>query len=64
MAVMQYVDGAWRGIGMFGCKDVNDEQGFVVKDIRDPISRFRIIFRRSTDFFGRITLYNLDIVEI
>jgi hypothetical protein len=60
--LMQDVDGTWEEIDCFACLDVNDEQSFKVTDIKLPLSRFRLVFNKSTDFFGRITIYNLDIL--
>jgi hypothetical protein len=60
---MQDVEGKWEEIDCFACCDGNDEQSFIVRDMNVALTRFRLVFRKSTDFFGRITIYNLDILD-
>ena len=56
-------DGKWGDIDTFLCLDINDEQVFSVSGLNVTLSRLRLVFRKSTDFFGRITIYNLDILS-
>lgn len=41
--------------------DVNSTQTFPVTATQ-PLKRVKIIFEESTDFYGRITVYKLDIL--
>ncbi|KAI8071437.1 galactose-binding domain-like protein [Gongronella butleri] len=47
-------------LATFYPQDINSEQSFPVA-IASPIQRLKLIFEESTDFYGRITLYKLDI---
>lgn len=42
-------------------EDVNSTQVFQVMP-NEPVQRLKIIFEESTDFYGRITMYKLDIL--
>ncbi|KAI8641264.1 galactose-binding domain-like protein, partial [Parasitella parasitica] len=42
-------------------EDVNSTQTFDLKETK-RVKRFKIIFEESTDFYGRITMYKLDVV--
>lgn len=43
-------------------QDINSLQTFKVDNNDTPIQRLKIIFEESTDFYGRITIYKLDIL--
>ncbi|KAI8602693.1 galactose-binding domain-like protein [Dissophora ornata] len=60
---------AWTDAGeyvemmRFYPEDINPLQSFpVAEDERQTTSRVKIVFESSTDFFGRITVYMLDIL--
>ncbi|XP_066273851.1 nuclear receptor 2C2-associated protein-like isoform X2 [Branchiostoma lanceolatum] len=42
-------------------EDVNSVQRFTIKEA-PSVKRLRIVFPSSTDFFGRVTVYKLDII--
>ncbi|KAF7732831.1 Nuclear receptor 2C2-associated protein [Apophysomyces ossiformis] len=48
-------------LGSFYPEDINSTQTFDLKP-NEPVQRLKIIFQESTDFYGRITLYKLDIL--
>ncbi|KAI9304187.1 galactose-binding domain-like protein [Cunninghamella echinulata] len=43
-------------------QDINPLQTFKVDNNDTPIQRLKLIFEESTDFYGRITIYKLDIL--
>ncbi|KAM9992942.1 hypothetical protein ACTFIY_010406 [Dictyostelium cf. discoideum] len=44
-------------------KDINTTQQFPIDSIKNTnIKQIKILFPQSTDFFGRITIYQLDIL--
>jgi hypothetical protein len=43
-------------------EDVNRAQLFVLKPLADPIQQIKLVFLQSTDFFGRITIYDLQLL--
>lgn len=47
-------------LGTFYPDDVNSTQVFPVPSTQ-PLKRMKIIFEESTDFYGRITIYKLDV---
>ncbi|KAH8548770.1 galactose-binding domain-like protein [Umbelopsis sp. PMI_123] len=48
-------------LGTLYPEDVNQPQSFNVL-CPQPVQRLKLIFEESTDFFGRITMYKLDIM--
>eukprot|EP01088_Endostelium_zonatum_P004684 TRINITY_DN15993_c0_g1_i1.p1 TRINITY_DN15993_c0_g1~~TRINITY_DN15993_c0_g1_i1.p1 ORF type:complete len:116 (+),score=18.03 TRINITY_DN15993_c0_g1_i1:209-556(+) len=50
----------WRDGGEINLEDNNREQTFSVS--LTDVKRLKIIFQKSTDFYGRVTLYKLDIL--
>jgi hypothetical protein len=48
-------------IGQFYPEDINSSQTFSF-DATEPLKRLKIIFEESTDFYGRITVYKLDVI--
>ncbi|KAI9470024.1 MAG: galactose-binding domain-like protein [Benjaminiella poitrasii] len=48
-------------IDTFYPEDINSEQTFNCEPTQ-PLKRVKIIFEESTDFYGRITLYKLDVL--
>ena len=45
-------------------EDVNALQDFQISSVPVPIKFLRIVFPSSTDFFGRIIIYKLDILGV
>lgn len=61
-------DGGWKEISKFYPMDVNDVQEFTIPEDQDSAitangGRLRIVFHSSSDFYGRVTVYTLDILE-
>ncbi|KAJ3071489.1 Nuclear receptor 2C2-associated protein, partial [Quaeritorhiza haematococci] len=53
----------WSTILNFYPADINTLQTFAVEETnRKACKKFRIVFNGSTDFYGRVTVYTLDIV--
>ena len=48
-------------LGDFYPEDMNAEQVFRV-GLRKAVDRFQLVFNKSTDFFGRVTIYKVDIL--
>ncbi len=59
---------SWIEMATINCQDINDPQSFEI----DPsliasggqlinLKKLKIMFTESTDFYGRITLYNVDL---
>ena len=48
-------------LGDFYPEDINSEQVFQVGQ-KKPVERFQIVFNKSTDFFGRVTIYKVDVL--
>ncbi|ORZ10199.1 galactose-binding domain-like protein [Absidia repens] len=48
-------------LARFYPQDINPMQSFAVS-CDQPIQRLKLIFEESTDFYGRITIYKLDIL--
>ena len=42
-------------------EDVNRRQMFELPEGHDRIQCMRLVFEKSSDFFGRITIYELDV---
>ncbi|KAF9301958.1 Nuclear receptor 2C2-associated protein [Mortierella antarctica] len=56
-------EGAFVDMTRFYPDDINPLQSFPIAEAdRHIASRIKIIFESSTDFFGRITVYKLDIL--
>jgi hypothetical protein len=55
----------WKPICKFYPEDINPLQVFDVKaeGLTDsgPVTKFQILFKESTDFYGRVTIYTLDV---
>ena len=52
----------WVLFGTFLYQDVNTDQIFKVDGDSFTASEFKICFQEATDLFGRITLYNMDLI--
>jgi hypothetical protein len=50
-----------QDLGTLYPEDVNSTQSFTVK-CAAPVQRLKLVFEESTDFFGRITMYKLDVL--
>lgn len=48
-------------VGLVYPEDINDLQHFAVDTKGKAIAALRILFEESTDFFGRVTLYTLEL---
>lgn len=56
-------DADWRCVLDFEPEDVNDKQDFVLpENSGDKVRLLRIEFTGSSDFYGRVTIYNLDVI--
>lgn len=42
-------------------EDINSEQTFNLLKTVESVSKIKFIFNKSTDFFGRIVVYNLEL---
>lgn len=54
----------WRLIAQVFPEDINRRQTFALTSSGNPardLVRLKIVFEESSDFFGRITLYNLEL---
>lgn len=53
----------WRLLTSIYPEDVNRKQRFDISSSLDnaPITSMKLIFEESSDFFGRITIYDLDV---
>lgn len=54
-------DGDFSSIGQFYPEDDNSLQSFPIQEA-PAVDKVKIIFENSTDFFGRIVVYSLDIL--
>lgn len=60
----------WQVVAKIFPEDTNRRQTFALTSDGDQIAigqlkdlvRVKVVFEESSDFFGRITLYNLDII--
>ncbi|ESO13231.1 hypothetical protein HELRODRAFT_188174 [Helobdella robusta] len=55
----------WKEIMEFFPKDISSEQIFNCKESGnqlEPVKKLKIVFQSSFDFFGRVTIYKLDII--
>ncbi len=52
----------WKHVMDFWPSDVNERQVFRFPPGVTGGQHFQILFKSSTDFFGRITIYDLDIL--
>ncbi|KAL0092493.1 galactose-binding domain-like protein [Phycomyces blakesleeanus] len=50
-------------LSTFYPEDINPTQIFDIQH-KEPIQRLKIIFEESTDFYGRITVYKLDVIGV
>ncbi|ORX95329.1 galactose-binding like protein [Basidiobolus meristosporus CBS 931.73] len=48
-------------LGRFYPEDNNDVQEFSLED-QTPVKKLKLVFESSTDFFGRITIYRLEVI--
>ncbi|CAE7141128.1 unnamed protein product [Rhizoctonia solani] len=57
----------WQAIAQIYPEDINRRQTFDLTpstneiDLSKGVSRLKVVFEESSDFFGRITLYNLEL---
>jgi len=59
---VQSAEGQWETKQNVYPEDVNRRQIFEL-DLGDvPIRTLKLVFEQSSDFFGRITIYDLDIL--
>ena len=42
-------------------QDINDEQSFTINQQRESVTQLKITFTNSSDFFGRITVYQFNV---
>ena len=49
-------------LGAFYPEDINSTQTFPLPSSENRVQRLKIIFEESTDFYGRITVYKMDIL--
>ncbi|KAI9319457.1 galactose-binding domain-like protein [Dichotomocladium elegans] len=49
-------------LGSFYPEDVNSTQTFSFDNTNSRIQRLKIVFEESTDFYGRITIYKMDLL--
>ncbi|XP_060599006.1 nuclear receptor 2C2-associated protein-like [Ruditapes philippinarum] len=52
---------SWEKIDYFYPEDKNSLQTFMINNADKPIVSMKIVFSKSTDFFGRITIYQLKV---
>jgi len=48
-------------LGEFYPENVSSEQIFAVGTAK-PVDKFQLLFNKSADFYGRITIYKIDVV--
>jgi hypothetical protein len=51
----------WTPLTKLFPEDVNREQKFDIPALENPITRVKLVFESSSDFFGRITIYDLKL---
>jgi len=54
-------EGAWRQMTVVYPEDVNRTQMFDLPEQPEASSSLKLVFEESSDFFGRITLYGVDL---
>jgi hypothetical protein len=59
---MLVFDAAGVEISRYFPQDTNRPQEFLLTQ-QHPTTSLRIVFNKSTDFYGRVTIYNLEIFE-
>lgn len=59
---VQSVEGKWETKQSVYPEDVNRRQIFELNLGDAPIRDVKLVFEQSSDFFGRITIYDLDIL--
>jgi hypothetical protein len=59
---VQSAEGKWEIKQTVYPEDVNRRQMFELSLGDDPIRDVKLVFEQSSDFFGRITIYDLDIL--
>ncbi|KAG8744259.1 hypothetical protein FRC12_014829 [Ceratobasidium sp. 428] len=52
---------SWHIVDKIFPEDINRRQLFALKSSAEELARLKIVFEESSDFFGRITLYNLEL---
>ncbi|KAF9975500.1 Nuclear receptor 2C2-associated protein [Actinomortierella ambigua] len=57
----QPTTGDWIDMARFYPEDINPLQTFPIADA-SATTRIKMVFEASTDFFGRITVYKLDVL--
>lgn len=60
---------SWAELQTINCKDINDPQSFDIDYLPVAgdlivVKKLKILFTESTDFYGRITIYNVDINKL
>ena len=65
-ASRESVDGTYVNVGSFYPEDVSTVQEFDVSgNMSDvPVHQLRLQFDTATDFYGRITVYRLDVLGV
>ena len=58
--VQLWHDAGWQTFGRWFLDDKSGDQTFACKE-QISCQKLRILFTSSTDFFGRITMYKLDV---
>lgn len=57
-----FMDGKSQCVVPFYPKDTNSEQTFLIDTSScDSFDKIRLLFQQSTDFFGRIIIYNMEV---
>lgn len=57
-----FLDGKSKCVSPFYPKDTNSEQTFLIDTSScGSFDRIRLLFQQSTDFYGRIIVYNLEL---
>ena len=49
-------------LGEFHALDNNSEQTFAINPTGSSVTKLKLTFTTSSDFFGRITIYKLDVL--
>ena len=52
----------WALVARFDAEDVNGEQAFTLDDCGRAAARVRVVFPRSTDFYGRVVVNRLRLL--
>ena len=52
----------WKILGQLYPEDVNRRQTFLLPGGESKVDQLKLTFEESSDFFGRITIYELDVL--